>query len=137
MLKKRFLRGSLSCLFLLLFLLTIAANPVSKQIQIPFFTETISIRYSEAIIVAAPRKMEEESIVTFYNQLNRSPYQSVVKVLKNSRQRYRLNDWLTYDLIEETINQIYSRQPKSYKVLATWFFISKLNYDTRLTFLGR
>jgi len=137
MIKKPVLRSLVCSLFLLISAFQAQANPSTRYLQIPFYTETISIAYTDDIIITSPRKMEEKIIVDFYKKLEQSSYQSVSTALQKSKQRFQLNDWLTYDLVTQTVNRIYSNKGKTYKVLATWFFMSKLNYDTRLTFLAR
>ena len=112
-------------------------SPSLKQVNIAFYTENIVIPYSDDVITSSPRKLEEEDIVAFYKRMNRSSYRTIIQAITKSKQRYQLNDWLTYELLKRSIEVIYQQKPKSYKILATWFFMSKLNYDTRLTFIGR
>jgi len=109
---------------------------VLEQVTIPFYTETISIKYAPEIIIPTIKKLEEEDIVRFYKQLERTPYLSVLTAFRTSQRQYALSDWLLYELVKKTIKDIYKKKPRSYQVLATWFFMSKLNYDTRLAFLG-
>lgn len=112
-------------------------TPANRQIEIQFYNEVISLSYSNEVIVAQPKKLEEEYIVAFFNQLNRSPYQPILTSIRQSKATYQLNDWLTYDLLKQTVDKIYGSKGKSYRVLAMWFYMSKLNFDTRLTFIGK
>jgi len=117
------------------------SSPIHKpvelqQVTIPFYTESISIKYASEIIIPTIKKLEEEDIVRFYKQLERTPYLSVLTAFRTSQRQYALSDWLLYELVKKTIKDIYKKKPRSYQVLATWFFMSKLNYDTRLAFLG-
>lgn len=112
-------------------------NPdVLQQVTIPFYTETIAIKYAPEIIIPTIKKLEEEEIVSFYKQLERSPYLSVLTAFRTSKRQYALSDWLLYELVKKTMGDIYKKKNRTYQVLATWFFMSKLNYDTRLAFLG-
>ena len=127
-------------LLLLCFLATstLLANDSSpKQIMIPFYTETIKMQYFPEIVINQRVQLKEEAIVQFYRSLERTSYQTVLHTFKKSQSRYQLNDWLLYDLVLTTIDKIYKGKPTAYKTLTTWFFLSKLNYDTRLTFLGK
>ena len=102
-------------------------SPSLKRVNIAFYTENIVIPYSDDVITSSPRKLEEEDIVAFYKRMNRSSYRTIIQVITKSKQRYQLNDWLTYELLKRSIEVIYQQKPKSYKILATWFFMSKLN----------
>ncbi len=122
---------------LLLQVEAVGKSPSIKQVNIAFYTENIVIPYSDEILISNPRKLVEEDIVAFYKRMNRASHRTILNAITKSKQRYQLNDWLTYELLKRSIDAIYRQKSKSYKVLVTWFFMSKLNYDTRLTFVGR
>ena len=124
----------LSCFITLLFSFNEPAP--SKTIEFSFYTETIKIPYDPEIVINQRVKLEEEYIVQFYKKMERAPYQSVLSELRTAKHQYQLNDWLFYELVEKTVNKVFMGKGTSYKVLATWFLMSKLHYDTRLAFLG-
>ena len=125
----------LSCLISLLFSFNEPAP--NKTTRIPFYTETINIPYHSDLVINQRVKLEEEYIVQFYKKLERAPYQSVLSELRTAKHQYQLNDWLLYELVEKTVDNIFVNKGASYKVLATWFLMSKLHYDTRLAFLNK
>ena len=108
-----------------------------KAIEFPFYTENIKIPYAPELVINHRVKLEEEEIVQFYRSMERAPYQSVLSGLRTAKHQYQLNDWLLYELVEKTVDKIFVNKGASYKVLATWFLMSKLHYDTRLAFLGK
>ena len=110
---------------------------VLQQANISFYTESININYTSEIIIPSVKKLEEEEIVQFYKQLERTPYLSVLTAFRTSQKQYALSDWLLYELVKKTMGDIYKNKGRTYQVLATWFFMSKLNYNTRLAFLGK
>lgn len=110
---------------------------VLQQANISFYTESININYTSEIIIPSVKKLEEEEIVQFYKKLERTPYLSVLTAFRRSQKQYALSDWLLYELVKKTMGDIYKNKGRTYQVLATWFFMSKLNYNTRLAFLGK
>ena len=109
----------------------------NKAIQIPFYTETITIPYDSDLVISQRVKLEEEYIVQFYKNLERAPYHSVLSALRTAKHQHQLNDWLLYELVKKTVDKIFVSKGTSYKVLTTWFLMSKLHYDTRLAFLNK
>ncbi len=124
-----------SCFITLL--LSFSEPAPNKKVQISFYTETIDIRYNSDLVINQRVRLEEEYIVQFYKNLERAPYQSVLSELRTAKHQYQLNDWLLYELVEKTVDKIFVKKSTSYKVLTTWFLMSKLHYDTRLAFLNK
>ncbi|MEM1121252.1 MAG: hypothetical protein AAGJ18_12445 [Bacteroidota bacterium] len=87
--------------------------------------------------VSFNQMLEEQAIVRFYEVLSDTDYDLLVDDLKQYRLKLGLNDWLFYQLIQQSLAKINPHQSRREKVLTTWFLLSKLDYDTRLAFLKK
>jgi len=107
----------------------------SETLTIPFYSEKLSIQYHSDLKRDFIGKLEETSIVEFYETLEDSEYEEMIYSIKKHHAELSLNDWLVYELTQKIIDEIYTNSSRKEKVLANWFLLSKLGYDTRLAFL--
>lgn len=107
----------------------------TESLLIPFYSEKLSIPYNLDIRQNFSSKLDEEAIVHFYEQLENTDYEPMIASIVRYQSNLRLNDWLVYELTQKIIDKIYIKNSKKEKVLANWFLLSKLGYDTRLAFL--
>ncbi len=72
-------------------------------------------------------------VKVFYDHAANAPYQAVVDSLIAFKNKYQLNDWLYYQLIRRTAQQI-SPKTENYGryTLYKWFLLSHSGYDARL-----
>jgi hypothetical protein len=118
-------------LFLTLTLTT--ANGQGKQgIAFEFYQGTFNTEIDASVVVPAP-ELSEQSIRSAYQRLNSGDYQPIIDSLLAYRKRYELNDWLYYQLIRRTAQQI-SPKGDNYNryTLYKWFLLAKSGYDARL-----
>jgi len=122
-------------LALLPFCFSFLWNKANNQtLSILFYSEQIDLTYDSEIKQSFKGKLEEQSIVDYYETLAESNHESLVVALRNERARLALNDWLAYELTQKVVAKIFYDAPRKEKTLATWFLLSKLGYDTRLAF---
>lgn len=107
-----------------------------KQIHFNFYNETIQFIFNDQILIEDSFHVNESSITDFYAQMETTPYQSLLTKLKVYQSKFQLNDWLFYELIRTTIQEIYQGKSDLQMDLTNWFFLTKAGYDTRLTYLG-
>lgn len=107
----------------------------SETLTISFYSEELSIQYHPDIKRDFTRRLEEATIVEFYEALEDTEYEEIISSIKKQHSKLRLNDWLVYELTQKIIDEIYTNSTRKEKVLANWFLLSKLGYDTRLAFL--
>jgi len=106
-----------------------------ETLTIPFYSEVLNIQYPLDIKQEFTKKLEETSIVNFYEQLEDTNYEPLLASITKYQSKLRLNDWLVYELTQKIIEEVYINNTRKEKVLANWFLLSKLGYDTRLAFL--
>lgn len=107
-----------------------------KNINLKFYNESIDLIFDDRIIIDAPYENSETSITIFYKNMEATPYQSLLENLENYKRKLSLNDWLYYELIRSTLNEVYTHKSDRQKELTAWFLLSKAGYNTRLTYLG-
>ena len=105
-----------------------------QTLSILFYSEQMSLAYHPEIKRSFSGRLEEQTIVRYYETLEDSNYESLVNGLRNQQQRLALNDWLVYELTQRVVTEIFYDNSRKEKTLATWFLLSKLGYDTRLAF---
>ena len=106
----------------------------SYNISFEFYNDTFNVEVDSSIIVNAPTELSEQYIKASYNKANAGKYSSIIKTLTDYKGKHQLNDWLYYQLIRKTAQQI-SPKKDNYEryTFYKWFLLGKSGYDTRLT----
>ena len=106
----------------------------SYNISFEFYNDTFNLEVDSSIIVNAPTELSEQYIKSSYNKVNAGKYSSIIKTLTAYKTKHQLNDWLYYQLIRKTAQQI-SPKKDNYEryTFYKWFLLGKSGYDARLT----
>ncbi|MBL7718867.1 MAG: hypothetical protein JNL72_08530 [Flavipsychrobacter sp.] len=117
-----------------LLLSAIAAGARSTGGSFDFYGQSIQLSADFAGATATPPELTTEGIETCYKQLEGSAYKQVVAELARYRQTQRPDDWLFYQLIRKTAEQV-SPKAENYPryTLYKWFLLNKLGYDAILS----
>lgn len=120
--------GTLSLLLTL-----IAAYGQGKQgISFEFYGGMFHSTLDTSVVVAAP-ELSTASIKQAYDRLNSGDYQPIIDSLLAYKKKLDLNDWLYYQLIRRTAEQLSPKQANySRYTLYKWFLLAKSGYDARL-----
>ncbi|PEC35728.1 hypothetical protein CON60_31415, partial [Bacillus toyonensis] len=78
----------------------------SYNISFEFYNDTFNLEVDSSIIVSAPTELSEKYIKSSYNKVNAGKYASIIKTLTIYKEKHQLNDWLYYQLIRKTAQQI-------------------------------
>lgn len=119
---------------LLIFSLTFAYGQHKDQrLRFDFYEGTFDALFESAMWVDAPQQLTSKDVKVFYQKVSLSNYRSVIDSLKTFQQRYELSDWLYFQLIRKTAQQI-SRKEDNYAryTLYKWFLLTQSGYDARL-----
>lgn len=111
------------------------ADPQLGNVKVRFFSEEFSIQYPKNILLTLPPHPTEQDMIAFYQAMERTDYQLLLKELNHKKQQLLLNDWLFYELMKRTLDAIIGTSKPSNIELTCWFLLSKSGYDTRLTYL--
>lgn len=99
-----------------------------------FYNHTFNLSVDSSFLLRNSLKLSDSEIRSAYERLNHSKYQAVTDSLIRYKEQYQLNDWLYYQLVRKTAEQI-SPKKTDYTLytLYKWFLMVKSGYDARLT----
>jgi len=109
----------------------------TSSIRFSFCDEPIEFSFERSHIIDFASPLSEESIQSFYSDLSKTDYQSVISTIGSFRKEHQLDDWLFYQLIRKTAEQI-SPKAQNYNryTLYKWFLLAKSGYNTTLSISG-
>lgn len=104
-----------------------------QRLCFEFCGKTFNSDLDSSVMVDFSQPLSQQSVKSFYVTLNSGNYQSLISSLLTYKEKYKLNDWLYYQLIRKTAEQI-SHKADNYQryTLYKWFFLAKSGYDARL-----
>jgi len=124
-------------LFLLINLSAGKGQEMNDTLSVDLYSHVLQVPYAgkylkELKIVATP-----SSLKYGLQQLNAAGYQPLIDSLLSYRKKNSVNDWLYYQLIRKTAQQLSPKQTDYLKyTLYKWFLLSKSGYDARLALSG-
>lgn len=105
----------------------------TATIRFDFGADTIDLAVDNSFRIAFPEQLTDEAIIAFYNLIEKSNYTPVTNALLVFKKQNRLNDWLYYQLIRKTAQQISPKADNYYRyTLYKWFLLCKSGYDAIL-----
>jgi hypothetical protein len=120
--------------FFLLGLTPLKAFAGDKTIQFDFYGDPVAFEYDLSARVEFDDTLSATAIQKFYSQLLATAYQPVLKALGAYKSAHKPDDWLYYQLIRKTAQQISPKAENYYRyTLYKWFFLSESGYDAMLS----
>lgn len=108
------------------------AESKSKIVSFEFYSGIVNLEIDSSMIVDF-KDLNETSVYSFYQSLTESNFQPIVSALKVYKEKFKLNDWLYYQLIRKTAQQISPKADNYFRyTLYKWFFLAESGYDARL-----
>ncbi|WP_345947579.1 hypothetical protein ABDD95_12045 [Mucilaginibacter sp. PAMB04274] len=107
----------------------------NKTVPIKFeiYNDTFQTDVDTSVIAAFVTPVTPHAVKSFYNKLSTSSYESLITSLLAYKEKHQLNDWLYYQLIRRTAQQISAKSDNYARyTLYKWFLLSKSGYDARL-----
>src|SRR4030095_15019873 len=126
--------GKYIIIFCWCLLLMPAGNAQSKStFPVEFLGDTIQVYYNQSPYIQFESPLTEKNIQQFYNQVNTSDYLEMVNTITKFRNDQKLDDWLFYQLIRRTAQQLCTKA-KNYNgyTLYKWFLLTKSGYNALL-----
>jgi len=104
---------------------------------VAYFGDTLSIPAAANTQVSLNRPVTEKAVKLFYTTLNETDFQSIVDRMLDYKKKNQLDDWLFYQLIRRTAQQL-SPKASDYEryTLYKWFLLVKCGYNAQLAFLN-
>ena len=126
-------RSSILIITCLLFSLISRSQEAKQPLNFDFLGTTITIQNNPFPGLKYTAPLSETSILDFYKKLNASDYQSLINTILSYRDEQRLDDWLFYQVIRKTAEQISPKAENyfSYTVYK-WFLLTRSGYDAIL-----
>lgn len=110
------------------------ANVFADNFSIEFYNGTFNFELNETSKISFNEELTPESILNFYTKLNQSDHHSLLSSLLAYKEKHQLNDWIYYQLIRQTAQQISPKAENYHRyTLYKWFLLSKSGYDARLS----
>ncbi len=104
-------------------------SQVDTRLNVSFCGNLIRLKFDPSIDVKFDNSLSEQSIEGFYSILNKSNYQPLIRELINYKEQNNLNDWLYYQLISRTAQQISPKAENYYRyTLYKWFLLTKSGF---------
>lgn len=105
----------------------------ASAIHFDFYGDAIEFPFDNTLQVDFPGPLSAQAIQSFYQSISKTEYQPIVKALLSYKEQHKPDDWLFYQLIRKTAQQL-SPKAENYKryTLYKWFFLSKSGYDATL-----
>jgi len=121
-------------LFLILFLSFYSGRVMAINFSFEFYSGTFNFELDPGSDIDFSDPLSAAAIQNFYQKLNQSNYQSVLTSLLAYKEKHQLNDWIYYQLIRKTAQQISPKAENYHRyTLYKWFLLSKSGYDSRVS----
>ncbi len=128
------IRSLLLCTIMLLFTARLSiAQSSATNYSIPFCSGTFNFKADKTISINVQQTPKDNAAQSFYASLNSGNYKPVIDSLLLYKSKYQLNDWVYYQLIRRTAQQLSPKKDNYFRyTLYKWFFLTKSGYDARL-----
>lgn len=120
-------------LVLILTLTVSYSKDMPRVFSFEFYNGTFNFELDSSASIDFPEALSIKSVNSFYNKLDKAKFQSVLASLLAYKEKHQLNDWIYYQLIRKTAQQISPKADNYHRyTLYKWFFLTKSGYDARL-----
>ncbi|WP_207535489.1 hypothetical protein [Desertivirga arenae] len=119
--------------FLVIFVGQLKAQEQYQGYSFEFYEGTVNLRVPESAIIQTDSVPGDKAVHKFYDQIKRTDYQALLSSLLNYKETHNLNDWLYYQLVRKTAQQIAPKKENYFRyTLYKWFLLTHSGYDARL-----
>src|SRR5262245_15538189 len=106
------------------------AQQTRSVLSFDFLGNTITIPSNPFSDIKYTSSLTDNSINEFYQKLNITDYQPVVSSIVSYRDEQNLDDWLFYQLVRKTAEQISPKAENYFSyTIYKWFLLTKSGYD--------
>lgn len=102
----------------------------SRTIQFEFLGDVLEVPFDNSLSVPYGSLLQIQSIEKFYQTLDADNYQPAIDALLKYKDEKKLEDWLYYQLVRKTAQQVSPKAENYYRyTLYKWFLLVKSGYD--------
>lgn len=106
-----------------------------QQTNIDFYNGAFQFDQDSSIDIPFSDSLSSTSIRRFYTQMDNGNYRSVIQSLLDYRATHQMNDWLYYQLVRQTAQQMSAKFDNYARyTLYKWFLMTKSGFDARLAY---
>ncbi len=122
-----------SCTILILSMAFAKAQNRYQCYSFEFYEGTVNLRVSNTIQIPKDSIPSEIAAINFYRAINSGSWHPIIDSLLAYKESHKLNDWLYYQLIRKTAQQLAPKKDNYFRyTLYKWFFLTQSGYDARL-----
>lgn len=119
--------------FLMLLLFASSERLAAQNFSFEFYDGTFNFELDPTSDIPFESGLSQSSVESFYQDINASKYHPLITRLQEYKEKHQLNDWIYYQLIRKTAQQISPKADNYHRyTLYKWFLLSKSGYDARL-----
>jgi hypothetical protein len=119
--------------FAILVTIHLQAQHRDGYIRFEIFGDTLELSTPPGIQTSFEGPLSQQSIKAFYQNIKQSDYAPLVEALKDYRKEKQLNDWLYYQLVRRTAQQLAPKADNYYRyTMYKWFLMVSSGYDATL-----
>lgn len=105
----------------------------AQQYAVDFYEGTFNFSADSTLHISFNDSLSKQSISHFYTQLSAGNYQNLLQSLNSYKDEHHLNDWLYYQLIRKTAEQLSPKAINYHRyTLYKWFLMTKSGYDAKI-----
>jgi len=105
-----------------------------QKVHFDFYGDPVDLPFDAASFVDFKDSLSVQSVTSFYEKMNQSHFEPVIKALLEFKEKNKPDDWLYYQVIRKTAQSV-SPKGDNYQryTLYKWFFLCKTGYDAIVT----
>lgn len=105
----------------------------AQNISLEFYEGTFNFELKSNASLKVSEVPSANEASKFYSSISSSDYQELIADLKSYQNQHHLNDWIYYQLIRKTAEQISPKAENYFRyTLYKWFLLNKCGYDARI-----
>lgn len=116
---------------------SLLSQPSREKLLFNFCGEPVALSYDKASFVDFTSVLSEKAIQDFYQSITSTDQEALIQELLGYKKAFKLDDWLYYQLIRKTAQQISPKADNYYRyTLYKWFLLTQSGYDATLSIAG-
>jgi hypothetical protein len=108
-----------------------------KAFSFDFYGRSINFDVMQAAEVNFPETLSRDAVLRFYGDISATDYAPILAALHGYRNQNAPDDWLYYQLVRQTAQQLSPKAENYYRyTLYKWFLLTRSGYDATLKIAG-
>lgn len=106
-------------------------------VSFDFYGEPVNLQLDKAAVISFGNDINTETLLRFKEAISAGNTAILIEGLLDHKKKYQLDDWLFYQLVRKTAQQISPKAENYYRyTLYKWFFLTRSGYDATLKTSG-